>query len=560
MSAQRATVSVRAALAGKHILVTGVTGFLGKVLVGFLLSEVPEIGRITLLARGKRGKDARRRMRAAFERSPAFRPLRDAHGPGLGAFLAAKIDVVDGDVRQPLCGIAAAELDVLARRLDAVVNVAGLTDFAPDPADAIAVNVRGALAAADVAARTRHGRLLHVSTAFVSGAVSGDVDEAFVPGRSPNGTEFDPAAELRAIQSVCDALGRRHADAADARRARVEAGTARATALGWPNLYTYSKGLCEHLLFARDDVRATVVRPSIVECAQTFPFPGWNEGMNTAGPLVWLTGTLHRRMPLAPDHLFDVVPVDYVARATTLVLGHALEGIAEPAYHLASGDRNPFTLGRALDLTSLARRRQYARSEDPFERLVLKHLDSVISGTPAEDPLLPAARRAARVARDALVAFDPDVHLPAGLAARFGARLSTFAQRAGKSLGTTARTLGQVAEMLRLYQPFTFDHDPHFMTDNVRRAAERLPDDERAAFALDVESIDWRSYWLDVQIPGLDRWSLPLLSGERPPDDPPFDLGRELSAVAVAGAAGDDARTPELTSGLYGGGEPGEAE
>ena len=76
-------------------------------------------------------------------------------------------------------------------------------------------------------------------------------------------------------------------------------------------------------------------------------------------------------------------------------------------------------------------------------------------------------------------------------------------------------------------------------------------------FALDVESIDWRSYWLEVQIPGLDRWSLPLLSGERPPDDPPFDLGRDLSLVD---ADAESTRPPPLTSGLYGDGGPGEAE
>lgn len=558
MSSPKPALSVRGTLAGKHVLVVGVTGFLGKVLVGFLLHAVPEIGRITVLARTKRLKDARTRLRAAFERSPAFRPLRERHGEGLGAFLAEKLDVVSGDAREPLCGIAPRELDALARRLDAVVNVAGLTDFAPDPLDAIGVNVRGALGAADVAARTRHRRLVHVSTAFVAGAVSGPVDESLVPGLSPNGTEFEPAGELRAIQSVCDALGRRASDVGEARRARIEAGTARAHALGWPNLYTYSKGLAEHLLHARTDVRVTVVRPSIVECARSFPFPGWNEGLNTAGPLVWLTGTLHRRMPFAPDHVFDVVPVDSVARATTLVLALALADVAEPVYHLASGDKNPFTLGRALDLTSLARRRQYARSDEPFERLVLQHLDSVIHGVaPEEDPILPAARTAARFARDALVAFDPSVHLPAGLRARFGSRLGAMAQRAGKSLGTTARTLGQVAEMLRLYQPFIFDHDPHFRTDAVRRAAAQLSDEERATFALDVESIDWRSYWLDVQIPGLDRWSLPLLSGERPPEDPAFDLGRDLPLLD---AEAPSVRPPPLTSGLYGDGGPGEAE
>ena len=35
---------IRETLAGKSVLVTGVTGFLGKVWVSMLLHEVPEIG------------------------------------------------------------------------------------------------------------------------------------------------------------------------------------------------------------------------------------------------------------------------------------------------------------------------------------------------------------------------------------------------------------------------------------------------------------------------------------------------------------------------------------
>jgi long-chain acyl-CoA synthetase len=30
------------------------------------------------------------------------------------------------------------------------------------------------------------------------------------------------------------------------------------------------------------------------------------------------------------------------------------------------------------------------------------------------------------------------------------------------------------------------------------------------------EGIDWRSYWLDVHMPGLRRWAFPLIDGKRP--------------------------------------------
>jgi hypothetical protein len=77
-------LSVRASLRGKHVLVTGFTGFVGKVLVGMLLERAPEIGRITILARGKKSQPAAARVRHLFERSPGLRNLREIHGEGPG--------------------------------------------------------------------------------------------------------------------------------------------------------------------------------------------------------------------------------------------------------------------------------------------------------------------------------------------------------------------------------------------------------------------------------------------------------------------------------------------
>ena len=557
MSAERIT-GVRETLAGKEILVTGVTGFVAKVLVGLLLDRTAT-GRIVVLARGRRGQTAAQRVQRIVERSPAFRPLRERHGDDLGAWLHERLVAVDGDVRRPLLGIDPRVVDALAPRLDAIVHVAGITDFVPDPRDGIAVNVRGAQHAADLAARTKGRRLVHVSTCFVAGQGSRTVSETLDVGRSPNGTCFDPEGELLAIESVCDAIDeRRPDDAAGARRERIDAGTKRALALGWPNLYTYTKGLSEHLLGLREDVAITIVRPAIVECARSFPFQGWNEGINTSGPLVWLIGTAHRRLPVRPKLHFDIIPVDTVARGMTLALAESLRerdarGVRS-IWHLASSEQNPLTFGRALDLATLARRRQYAKSDDPFERLVLTHLESVLAGTaPAEDWILPAAKKLTRSLRDALVAFDPELHLPRSFREGFGEALAKRAQKTGKALGTASRTIGQVSEMLRAYQPFVWDDDLVFRTAAARDATALLSDEERALFGYDVHEIDWRHYWLDVQIPGLDLWSLPLLRGEKVPEDPVLGLTPAIAAakasenhlpasLRAAGTVAEDAR------------------
>ncbi|MFB3127440.1 MAG: haloacid dehalogenase-like hydrolase, partial [Candidatus Acidiferrales bacterium] len=54
-------LSVREALAGKHILLIGVTGFIGKVWLVNLLGDLPAIGKIHLLIRPQRSRTARQR-------------------------------------------------------------------------------------------------------------------------------------------------------------------------------------------------------------------------------------------------------------------------------------------------------------------------------------------------------------------------------------------------------------------------------------------------------------------------------------------------------------------
>ena len=42
---------------GKHLLVTGVTGFLGKVWLAMVLDHLPELGKATVIVRPKKGED-----------------------------------------------------------------------------------------------------------------------------------------------------------------------------------------------------------------------------------------------------------------------------------------------------------------------------------------------------------------------------------------------------------------------------------------------------------------------------------------------------------------------
>src|ERR1700731_2496637 len=73
-------LSVRESLANRHILLVGVTGFIGKVWLVDLLENVPGIGKVSLLIRRNRTTSAQRRFEKIIEESPAFDTLQARHG------------------------------------------------------------------------------------------------------------------------------------------------------------------------------------------------------------------------------------------------------------------------------------------------------------------------------------------------------------------------------------------------------------------------------------------------------------------------------------------------
>src|SRR4029077_4941751 len=154
-------LSVRQALRGKHILLVGVTGFIGKVWLEHVLSEIPEIGKIYLLVRRQRNSTARRRFEKIVEASPVFDRLESRYGKNLSAFLAEKLEVVEGDVSEPGLGIHDETRRPLGSQIYLVLNSSGLTDFNPDLRDALASNVEPAAHLIEFLRASDHAALLH---------------------------------------------------------------------------------------------------------------------------------------------------------------------------------------------------------------------------------------------------------------------------------------------------------------------------------------------------------------------------------------------------------------
>ena len=135
----------------------------------------------------------------------------------------------------------------------------------------------------------------------------------------------------------------------------VQAGTARALSLGWPDAYPFTKALGERALVEQWEgkVPITFVRPSIIESALSEPRPGWIRGFRMAEPIIisYARGLL-REFPGVPEGIVDVIPVDLVVAAILAVAARGPETGAAEGVPRGLGRAEPVALrapGRTVD-------------------------------------------------------------------------------------------------------------------------------------------------------------------------------------------------------------------
>jgi long-chain acyl-CoA synthetase len=546
-------LSVRESLAGKHILLIGVTGFIGKVWLEHVLSALPEVGRVHLLIRSQRSASARQRFERMVAESPVFDDLHARFGDGLGRYLAARVEIVEGDISKPDLGIDPVQRARLLHELDVIVNSSGLTDFNPDLRSALAINVDATMHLLDFLRNSDHAALLHLSTCYVVGDREGRVRETIQADYVPRPVEgFDAEVERRELhRRIHDARqwppneklveelaqpvtppgcsepepwlvqaegtaastptaaahaapenggdpaapGRSGSRFGWLRRVLSEAGMHRSLELGWPNAYAFTKSLGESQIERlAADLPVAVVRPSIVETSLEKPFEGWNEGINTSAPLSWLLGTTFRQLPANERKCLDVVPVDLVCRGMTLVAAALVQRRHHRLYQMATSVSNPCNMKRFIELTSLAHR-VYYRGQAGYRNWWKARMEAI--------PV--SKRRYQRLSAPRHQA----------IVARLRRLLSPMPFKV-RALKRVERAITRVAKLVEIYEPFILKNEHVFETENVRILSAALPESERGTFAYEPETFDWRNYWINIHIPAMRKWCYPLIEGRTP--------------------------------------------
>ncbi|WOP17977.1 SDR family oxidoreductase [Raineyella sp. LH-20] len=500
---------LRDLLAGKKIVMTGATGFIGEQLLWKILTELPDTTPAVLVRR-KGSASARDRVITLVGKA-IFRDLVKAAG-GKAELVDSRIEVIEGDLPN---------VPPLPRDLDVVLHCAGDVSFDPPIDKAFATNTVGTRALMDAmlaavtdasGALTKVPHYVHVSTAYTAGRRRGVIPEAQHVHDIDYDTETTWGLKLKETIEVESRTPerltrlRRQAErvhrkagylttARDTEQRRqdwvhdklVEAGTERARSLGWTDCYTFTKALGERVVAdVGRHIRVSVVRPAIVESSLTYPYPGWIEGFKMADPIILAYGKGNMpELPASPDSVIDIVPCDMVVNATLAVCATEPE-IGKPVfYHVNSGARNPLTFADLYD-----------------------HVRSYF----LEHPLTPGGRGAAHLPTwsfpgaqrvDQLLNTSTKAYQFADMALKIAPRVEVF-RRLARDLDKGGEQIAFLRRYLTIYGEY-LRSEVTYLDDNTLALHNQLDPADVEAFAFDSSVYDWKDYIEGIHCPAVTK-------------------------------------------------------
>ena len=277
-----------------YVLLTGATGFIGSLLLRDLLMNRKRLGikGVVLICRPKRKISAAERITKLLEK-PMFSFLTQQEKQD-------SVIVVQGDVASPYIGLSEVDMQLLRNDLNIshVFNCAACVKFDEPLEKAAESNITSALQLQLLTKNLKNKNALYVylSTAFIHGNLNGSSSKP-LPEELFNFGPYDPVQLYESMMSTQSYASKAMHD------------------LGFPNSYTFSKSICEHLLLKEQKQSTVIIRPSIVGPSITSPYEGWaGEKPSTlvAGACLYMKNPYNLwtfRREQAP-----VIPVDVVSR------------------------------------------------------------------------------------------------------------------------------------------------------------------------------------------------------------------------------------------------------
>ncbi|XP_022903743.2 fatty acyl-CoA reductase 1-like, partial [Onthophagus taurus] len=270
---------------GKTVFITGATGFMGKVLLEKLIRSVPDIKKIYILLRPKKGDN------------PELRVKQLADGPiftfnNLNAKPNEKIEAICGDITKEGFDMSINDREKLIDEVSVVFHFAASVRMDLSLKEAVITNTKSTYELFKFCMNLKNLQsVIHLSTAYCNVEIE-NMEEKVYP------IDVDPYKIIDMVEWMDEKC--------------LNAITKRL--LGpHPNTYTFTKRLAEIIAVdMADKVPLIIPRPSIVVPSLSEPMPGWVD--NFYGPMgIFLAGGIGilKSCLLDGEAIPEVIPVDF---------------------------------------------------------------------------------------------------------------------------------------------------------------------------------------------------------------------------------------------------------
>lgn len=288
------TPSVSEYFAGKTVALTGGTGFVGQCLVEKLLRSCPDINKIYILARPRRGVSAEDRIKK-FASEEIFDKLRQQNPDFL-----SKLHVISCDLEKENIGLSQDSMQVLQNEVHIFYHSAATLRFNEHLRLAFVLNTLAVKRMLKICKQMKHLEVLvHLSTAYAH-CDQTEIGECHYE-TNPKFEDIEQAEKWMTDDMMTkltpEILGKR------------------------PNTYTLTKAIGEDIVFKESgDLPVAILRPSIVGAVWNDPIPGWITTLNgPTGVIVAYGKGVLQNMRAKEDLVLDVIPVDYTVNCAIAV-------------------------------------------------------------------------------------------------------------------------------------------------------------------------------------------------------------------------------------------------
>lgn len=489
---------VKKNLSGKNILITGCTGFLGKVLLEKIIRSIPDIASINILIRANtQHNSAQERFTNEVLSSSIFEHLKETDSDAFKHFCKTKLNIISGELTQKQFGLDTESFASLANDIDIIVNSAASVNFREALDKALKINTLCLHNIIELSKLGGDTPVVQVSTCYVNGFNKGDIYEGT---SAPSGRDYARKYRIprneKGLYQVEPLISRLKdkisstclpSDSKDAQiKSLVDLGIAQAKHYGWNDTYTFTKWMGEQLLIEKLDTKSlAIVRPAIIESTLQGPMPGWIEGIKVADAIVfaYARGKI-AYFPANDNGIMDIIPADLVANSIILAMTKVCVSPNETnIYQSCSSGSNPVIIEELKDAMVQEAQSNYRAYPKLFK-----------NKKPAKEFTF--------VSKSVFETAIKALKMPLGL-------LQDVKSLLGQA-NNTDKMLKNIDTALTLSTTFAFYGFPKYRFHNgkLMALAEELGEANDGEFPVDAKLIKWKKYFGKTHLAGLEKYAL----------------------------------------------------